>query len=394
MLRYKKGDVVISDSEQERRLTSEALATIVTDLCYKFNIDLNWCVGICTDSCAVMASEIKGAVHELRKKAKHAKRSPCNNHVLNNSLGNSVKVVSCRNTSATMRKVVAFANASAKRHEVFIEEVGNAMKGICETRWVERHDGHLQFQGDNLVKICNALQRITVWNDRKTSSDAHCLLQALRSCDFIISSVSLNDILGTTVSLSRLLQTALVDLKTAMDAITDTISILQQKRENAAVVFQQLFSEAKEIAEQLDVELRSPRITARQIHRPNNLPAQSAEEYYRRSIYIPLLDHIINDLQERLSPEVLDLFNLNVFLPKSTYNENDIDIVRKVTRFYNELLDRVHESTVVQEYKLWVTKWQRELENGSKIPQTQQQTSSEKVVYCSPKKFSGKLYYN
>ena len=46
-----------------------------------------------------------------------------------------------------MRKVVAFANASAKRHKIFEKELeGMVVQGICETRWVERHDGHLQFQ--------------------------------------------------------------------------------------------------------------------------------------------------------------------------------------------------------------------------------------------------------
>lgn len=71
------------------------------------------------------------------------------------------------------------------------------MQGICETRWIERHDGHLQFQGDNLVKICSALKKISAWQDNKTANDAHCLLQPLRSSDFIISSICfLSDVLG------------------------------------------------------------------------------------------------------------------------------------------------------------------------------------------------------
>lgn len=143
-----------------------------------------------------MASDTKGAVQELTKIAIHAKRCSCNNHVLNNSLARSSKVVSCRNTSGTMRKVIAFANASAKRHEIFKKELGVAMQGICETRWVERHDGHLQFQGDSLVKICSALEKISTWQDSKTANDAHCLLQTLRSSDFIISSICLSDVLG------------------------------------------------------------------------------------------------------------------------------------------------------------------------------------------------------
>lgn len=77
-----------------------------------------------------MASETKGAVHELSKKAINAKRCPCNNHILNNSLAKSSKVTSCRNTPATMRKVLAFTNASEKRHKVFEEE----LEGIWHDR--------------------------------------------------------------------------------------------------------------------------------------------------------------------------------------------------------------------------------------------------------------------
>jgi hypothetical protein len=187
----------IEDARTERRLTGVALSRIVEDLYFKFDIDLAWCVGIGTDSCSVMASETKGAVHELSKKATNAKRCPCNNHILNNSLVKSSKVTPCRNASTTMRKVVAFANASAKRHKVFEEELeGMAVQGICETRWVERHDGHLQFQGNNLVKMCNALHRITTWQDSKTASDAQCLRHVLCSSEFIIASVCLNDVLG------------------------------------------------------------------------------------------------------------------------------------------------------------------------------------------------------
>ncbi|KAL4719123.1 hypothetical protein ACJJTC_000130 [Scirpophaga incertulas] len=275
-----------------------------------------------------------------------------------------------------MKKVVAFANASAKRHSVFSEELdGTAIQSICETRWVERHDGHLQFQGDNLVKICNALERISTWQDNKTSSDAHCLLQTLRSSDFIISSICLSDILGflgTTVSLSRFLQTASVDIKRAVDAVKDVMEVLRSKRQNAESVFKQLFSEATEQAKELDVTLKSPRTVQRQTNR-SNYEAESVEEYFRKSIYIPLLDSIINDLEERLSPEVLDLFHLGVFLPNPHVSIRDWDIdieivkVKKVVEMYRLFIND-SESTVINEYRLWMTKWKREYKNNSAIP--------------------------
>ncbi|CAK1584957.1 unnamed protein product [Parnassius mnemosyne] len=224
------------------------------------------------------------------------------------------------------------------------------MQGICETRWVERHDGHLQFQGYHLVEICSALEKISAWQDNKTANDAHCLLQTLRSSDFIISSICLSDVLGTTVSLSRILQSNSIDLKKkATDTINDTLSVLQNKRENVDVIYRQLFEAAKEVAEQLDVEIKCPRIVSKQIYRANNQPAQSAEEYFRTAIYIPLLDSIISDLQDRLSPDVLNLFQLSVFMPKSEYSNEDIETVKELVTDYilRVLLDNTPVSVIV-----------------------------------------------
>ena len=50
------------------------------------------------------------------------------------------------NATATMKKVISFANASVKRQVVFREELTEFLQGLSETRWVERHNGHLQFQ--------------------------------------------------------------------------------------------------------------------------------------------------------------------------------------------------------------------------------------------------------
>ncbi|CAK1582947.1 unnamed protein product [Parnassius mnemosyne] len=104
------------------------------------------------------------------------------------------------------------------------------------------------------------------------------------------------------------MQSNSIDLKKATDAINDTLSDLQNKTENVDVIYRQLFEEAKEVAEQLDVEIKCPRIVSKQIHRANNQPAQSAEEYFRRAIYIPLLDSIISDLQDHLHNKVVEKF--------------------------------------------------------------------------------------
>lgn len=195
-------DILPEDVEgNERRLTGVALAHIVIDLCNKFDLDLQYLIGIGTDSCSVMASDMKGACHELMKVAIHARRCPCNNHVLNNSLLKSSNVTSCRNASGTMKTIVAFANASAKRHSVFKKELGGkSLQSLCETRWVENHEGHMQFQGEKLMKICNALDEISDWKDEKTASAAANLHHALLNPTFLVSTSCLSDVLGMYIT--------------------------------------------------------------------------------------------------------------------------------------------------------------------------------------------------
>ncbi|ERL88017.1 hypothetical protein D910_05406 [Dendroctonus ponderosae] len=312
-----RSDAVDSNVDNmEPRLTGAALAKIVENLCLKFNIDLSWCVGIGTYSCSVMASNTKGEVQELSKKAVNAQRCPCSNHVLNSTLATSL--FQCK------------------------------------------------ISGDNLVKICNAPQKISIWQDHKTANDAHCLLQTLRSSDFIVSSICLSDVLGNIyIHILFLIHTnveyKLIDLKRATDAITDTMSILRTKREKVDPVFRQLFEEAREVVEQLDVDIRCPRIVSRQTHRANNQPAQLAEEYFRIAVYIPLLDSVINDLEDRLSPDVLNLFQLGVFIPKvDCANEDEyIETVKKLANDHKLLIDNTPVSIIIIEYRLWRVKWKR-----------------------------------
>lgn len=156
----------------KRRLTEVALLCIQEDFFWGFDLELTWYVGISTGSCSVMASETKGAVHNLIKKVSNNKYCSCNNYILNNLLAKFLKVTSCHNAFVIMRKVVSFSNASKKRHTVFEEELeGLVVLRVWEIRWVEKHYRHLQFQGDNLVKIRNALERITSWEDNKVASD-------------------------------------------------------------------------------------------------------------------------------------------------------------------------------------------------------------------------------
>ena len=54
------------------------------------------------------------------------------------------------------------------------------------------------------------------------------------------------------------------------------------------------------MAEIAEVDLTPPRNSKFQIYRPN-VPHDSAEEYYRRAMYIPFLDQVLSDMDTRFS---------------------------------------------------------------------------------------------
>ena len=99
----------------EPKLTGAMLGNIVIKALKNFNLDLKNCVGIGTDTCSVMVSEVRGAVMNVMREAEHCVYVPCHNHVLNLAIAQSSKVQAVRNAVGIMKATIAFFTASAKR---------------------------------------------------------------------------------------------------------------------------------------------------------------------------------------------------------------------------------------------------------------------------------------
>ena len=61
---------------------------------------------------------------------------------------------------------------------------------------------------------------------------------------------------------------------------------------------EECFKDATELASNVGVLPSVPRVVGRQIHK-NNTPADGPSEYYRRTLTIPLLDHLISEFSTR-----------------------------------------------------------------------------------------------
>jgi len=75
-------------------------------------------------------------------------------------------------------------------------------------------------------------------------------------------------------------------------------AVLSRKREGAVDSFADIWKQSCALASLSDTELVQSRHTGggRQRNRAN-VPAASPEEYYRCTVFIPFMDHVLSDLQ-------------------------------------------------------------------------------------------------
>ncbi|KAK3914194.1 52 kDa repressor of the inhibitor of the protein kinase [Frankliniella fusca] len=340
-----------------------AIKAVTEDL----GLDINNCVAVATDSCSVMMSEARGAVAEILKVAKHAVKTPCGSHVLNNSLSQSSKVQQVKTTSSVMQQTSTFMNSSSKRNFIVRDIMKKAgMPKLCETRFIERHDAYLTFR-DDISSIIEVLQETMSWNESKAVADAQSLILSLTNPAFIVTLVCMCDIFALTLPLAYLLQKVSLDVATASEHINDVISSLEEKRRQADGNFSVLFSEATEILEKLGDEVVL-----------DILPMKILKHILdRQTIYIPILDAICEDIKERFSKDAFEAYNLAFLMPKYLKSaEFSSPAVREqqtsaVTSKYWSVFassERSFQQMFLAELNLWERKWGR-VENSA-LPDT------------------------
>ena len=120
------------------------------------------------------------------------------------------------------------------------------------------------------------------------------------STDFISALVIANKCLSYLLALTRSLQAEAKDIVQAVSEIDNLMSVLLDVRENVETHHGTWFTEVEKKCEAVGTEPSLPRLCGRQSHR-SNTPAQTPSEYYRCTMTIPVLDHLLSDVKSRFS---------------------------------------------------------------------------------------------
>lgn len=356
---------LFDDFDNEPILSGEVIANTVEKTLIKFGLDFKFCIGISTDGCSVMTSEKRGAVALLQTKLVNATYCPCYNHALNLSISKSSQVKSIQNAVAVMKEVIAFFNSSAKRNKI-IKYFAHSkqLMSLCETRWVERHESVLRFKS-LFSEVIRALENISQWRDSEASSKATMLLNSLTTTSFITSLCILSDLLGASSAISSLLQKKALMKYEAENTIKNLKNLLLIKRENATEYLKNIFIEVSSMHESFGLPISKPRITNKQVNR-NNITTSSPEEYYRISIYIPLLDDVLTDMNTRFNGRFFKNLYINEIIPSKIENKN-VDELKELSLKIGDILvsftdeiSGVISSKLFSELEIWKCKWAAE----------------------------------
>ena len=165
-------------------------------------------------------------------------------------------------------------------------------------------------------------------------ADAKSLLSAITSPEFLAALIITNRIFSCTVNITRSLQSQSRDIVDAISSIDVLCDTLQSVRDDVDTYHCRWMDETKKMCEDIGVQLCIPRLGGRQQHR-DNVPAGTPDEYYKRNLTIPLLDHVVMEMKSRFSIHQQSATYGLCFVPATMVLIEQAEVLQKLTSAVN-----------------------------------------------------------
>ncbi|XP_050515128.1 52 kDa repressor of the inhibitor of the protein kinase-like [Diabrotica virgifera virgifera] len=331
-----------------KSLDAEHIANAITLTLTNWGLNLENAVGQGYDGCSTMAGEITGVHKRITEKYPKALYFHCASHRLNLVVNDLNDIPQIRNTTGTVKEVITFFRQNGQRRAI----VGTLQK-LCETRWTEKYKAIRKFS-EQFVSIAEALQTLSTEGNRDTRQKAFQLHCAVTNTAFVICLHVIAKYSAKLEIVTQMLQGVSVDILKISKHIQKVTELFSSDRQNGEKEFDNIMANVETTANKLGIELTCPRVAARQVHRPNH-STQTINEYYRKSIFLPYLDSLVQSLKDRFSDRnkpSFEIFNLHPKIMKDLSKEDFEKSINNINSTYCELLDNFKEQSI-----LWFDLW-------------------------------------
>ncbi|XP_060853297.1 52 kDa repressor of the inhibitor of the protein kinase-like [Rhopalosiphum padi] len=305
----------------------------------------------------------------------------CFSHGLNLAISKACEIPAIRNMFGIVGSVSVFLSLSAKRNNTLIRVISNdsteshpnkiKLKALCATRWVERHNSIIMFH-DLYKFILIALEELEKDSNRETSYKAANFNSSVRRSEFLVSLEIVANLFAYTKTLSIQLQSSKQDLSMAQKNIKNIIALFNSIRENPEDTFNSLFENAAKKAQMFGEKIKIPRLCGQQTQR-SNIVVREPMDWFKVTIFIPFLDHIIHELDSRFNEKFNNIIALEGLIP-SNINFYDTKSILESAKFYCDDIEG-SDLELKAEIHLWKNKWTNVQNNP--------QTAVEALEYCN-----------
>ena len=357
-----------------KRVRAADIADAIIKILEDLQLSLEDLRGQGYNGASTMAGERSGVQKRIREIQSKALYTHCAGHSLNLAIVNSCSVTPIQNCIAQIKGITIWIKYSPKREELLKAVYQKGMQSgasksrfpllnVCITRWVENIDGWERFCLCHpfLVQMCEVIiygdADYELFNgnwsaDDKINTMAH--LKTLELFEFIFSLVTLQRTLLYLREASTKLQGYTQDIVSGVVLIEQARKDLDNLRTTVDDYSHRIFEHSSRTAEKSNITISMPRISKKQAHRAN-IEFHSVEDYFKKAVVIPFLDHLTSNLSSRFDAHVKQAALIQNLIPsKVTEKLKLIDIAEGVD-FYKDDLE--NPDVVDEELHRWKMKW-------------------------------------
>ncbi|XP_046853058.1 52 kDa repressor of the inhibitor of the protein kinase-like [Xenia sp. Carnegie-2017] len=239
-------------------MSGKDLASVILKcLNEELNLNIQDCRGLGYDGAGAVAGCINGLAARIKNLNEKAIYTHCFSHRLNLSICGI-----CAVQQLILEKCIReHCPDSAKKR----------LKSACKTRWVER------------ITSLDTFEELYV------------------AIVFSLEEMSFN------VEVTQLLQSSSKDIADGLNLIEALKKLSRNVRNEVDVYRANWYSIALTMAEKVGVEEKKPRTCGRQAIR-SNVPSESVSDYFKKTITIPLADHLCSELEKRFDSSATSIY--------------------------------------------------------------------------------------
>ncbi|KAK3104654.1 hypothetical protein FSP39_007252 [Pinctada imbricata] len=360
-------------------VSGEAICDAIISCLIRVGLDPQKCRSQTMDGAGNMAGKNIGAAARFKAINPKAIYHYCSSHDLNLAISKSCQLKEVQICLDALKKLGIFFKYSPKRSrrlEKAVDEVNEdreearkidkkKFKVYSETRWVEKHTT-LQAFDDLYEPILLCLDAISSkergW-DSKAVVEANGLLHKISEPIFVAAFQTILHYFRYMAGLSRKLQGSSLDILQGYRMVKDIREIILDSRANDTD-YDQVYCRMDKMASSSSTPLKVPRQCLQQTQR-SNVPASTTKEYFKRSVFIPYVDALIQQLEMRFSNLAEQSTKALLLIPANMAHISQSDI-NDLKEIYGSDMPDVE--SLGQELVLWKHMWSRQDEQER--PQT------------------------